>query len=241
MIKKIKKFSDAFFTFLGVIVVAALLVFYIFIENPVTYFLYAFIIAAAVNFKRLRSIRVDFRNIIRDFSVILGIVYLVIITIMSLSPFLTIQEFKISHWNWKTVDAGEIKALPSWDSGYKRMGNSYADVYYTYQSGRTLYKKTESEALKRYYPFWNSQAPDELVTAFSRYISEKIKQEDFSVFYSPENPGKSKLFLSTDLFYFQGSLFYNFITSFVTMIIGIMGLITAIILFSNRKTLGKFR
>lgn len=238
MIKKIKKFSDAFLTFLGGIVVAAMLVFYIFIENPVTYFLYAFIIAAAFNFRNLRFIRADFRNAIRDFSVSLGIVYLVVIILMSLSPFLKIQEFKISHWNWKAVDAGKTKASASWDRGYKRKGNSYADVYYTYPSGKTLYKKTEPEALKRYYPFWNSQAPDELVTEFSRYVSEKIRQKDFAVFYSPENPGKSKLFLSTDLFYFKGSLFYDFITSFVTMIIGIMGLITAIILFSNRNTLG---
>ncbi len=239
MIKKFKNFTDTFFTFLGFICIAALVVFCVFIENPVSYFLYAFFITVAVNFKGLRYLKTGFRYVIRDFSIILSAVYLVLITMMSLSPFLSIQEFKISHWNWKTIDAKEIKALPSWDSGYKRMGNSYTDVYYAYQPGRTLYTKTESEALKKYYPFWNSQKRDELVNEFSQSVSEKIEKKDFVVFYHPGNQEKSKLFLSTDLFYFQGSLFYNFITSFAMMILAMLGLVSAIVLFSLVKNRDK--
>ncbi len=155
---------------------------------------------------------------------------------MSLSPFLRIQEFKLSHWNWKTIDAREIKALSSWDNGYKRRGNSYTDVYYVYQSGIKLYKKTESGALEKYYPFWNRDENDELVREFSKSVSEKINKKDFVIFYNQKKQEKSKLFLSKDLFYFQGSFFYNFITSFVMMIFAIVGLVCAIFLFSKRIT-----
>ncbi len=117
------------------------------------------------------------------------------------------------------------------------MGNSYTDVSYIYQPGKTLYRKTESEALKRYYPFWNRQDRDVLINEFSKAVSEKIEKKDFVVFYNTENQEKSKLFLSTDLFCFQGSLFYNFITSFVMMILVILGLVSAIVLFSKRTTL----
>lgn len=235
MIKKFKNFTDTFFTALGFVCIAALVVFCVFIENPVSYFLYAFFITVAVQCKSLRYLKTGFRYVIRDFSTILSAVYLVIITVMSLSPFLTIQEFKISHRNWKAIDAKEIKARPSWDSGYKRMGNSYTDVYYVYQPDRKLYRKTESEALKKYYPFWNGQERDELVNEFSQSVSEKIEKKDFVIFYNPENQEKSKLFLSTDLFCFQGSLFYNFITSFVMMILAMLLLVLAIVLFSQMK------
>jgi len=237
MIKKFKNFTDTFFTFLGFVCIAGLVVFCVFIENPVSYFLYAFCITVAVSFKNLRHLKTGFRNVIRDFSIILSAVYLVLITVMSLSPFLRIEEFKISHWNWKAIDAKEIKALPFWDSGYKRMGNSYTDVSYIYQPDKTLYRKTESEALKRYYPFWNRQDRDVLINEFSKAVSEKIEKKDFVVFYNTENQEKSKLFLSTDLFCFQGSLFYNFITSLVMMILVILGLVSAIVLFSKRTTL----
>ncbi len=103
MIKKFKNFTDTFFTFLGFICIAALVFFCIFIENPVSYFLYAFFITVAVSFKNLRHLKTDFRNVIRDFSIILSAVYLVLITVMSLSPFLRIEEFKISTGTGKQL------------------------------------------------------------------------------------------------------------------------------------------
>jgi hypothetical protein len=227
----IKKFADNFFTFLGFLGIAVLVVFCVFIENPVTYFLYSVLITVAVNFKSLRSLKNDFRYVIRDFSIILSAIYLVLITGMSLSPFLRIQEFKLSHWNWKAIDAREMKALSFWDSGYKRRGNSTTDVYYVYQSGIKLYKKTEFGALKKYYPFWNGDQNDELVREFSKSVSEKIMKKDFVILYNQKKQEKSKLFLSQDLFYFQGSFFYNFITSFVMMIFAIVGLLCAIVIF----------
>ncbi|MCJ8152302.1 hypothetical protein MKJ01_00835 [Chryseobacterium sp. SSA4.19] len=232
----IKKFTDTFFTFLGFVVIAALMIFIVFIENPVTYFLYAFLITLAVNFKNLKYLKSSFLYVIRKFSITLIVVYLVLIIVMSLSPFLRIQEFKISHWNWKAIHPKEIKALPDWDSGYKRMGNSYVDIQYEYQSGGKLYKNKESEVLKKYYPFWNGTEHDKLVSEFSKSVSEKIEQKDFIAFYTPEHPQKSKFFLSTDLFYFQGSLFYNFVTSFVMVIMGIAGLVLLIILSQIKKS-----
>jgi hypothetical protein len=235
MIKKLKKISDNFSTFLGFLGMTALLVFFICIENPLRYFLYALGIAVAVNFKDLRYLRINFRSVTRNYLTATGIIYLLIITVLSLSPFLSIQEFKASHWNWKPINASSVKALSFWDSGYRRMGNSYADIHYKYRFGGKSYKNKESEALKKYYPFWNGSKPDELVTEFSKSVSEKIEKKDFIVFCNPKQPQKSKFFLSTDLFYFQGSEFYNFITSFAMMTFSILGIISAIFIFSNRK------
>lgn len=214
---------------------AALVIICVFIENPITYLLYAFLITVAVHFNRLKDIKTDFRYVIRDFSIILSVIYLVLIIVMSLSPFLKIQEFKISHWNWKATETKEIKAVTAWHNGYKRMGNSYTDVSYTYKAGNELYKKTESDAMKKYYPFWNFQENDERVNEFSQSVSEKIRKKDFVIFYSQKNPEKSKLFLSGDLFYFQGSLFYDFVTSFVIAIFTVIGLLCAFFIFENKK------
>lgn len=231
----IKKFTDHFFRFLGYFGMAALVIICVFIENPITYLLYAFLITVAVHFNRLKDIKTDFRYVIRDFSIILSVIYLVLIIVMSLSPFLKIQEFKISHWHWKATETKQIRAVTAWHNGYKRMGNSYTDVYYTYQAGNELYKKTESKALEKYYPFWNFQENDERVNEFSQSVSEKIRKKDFVIFYSQKNPEKSKFFLSSDLFYFQGSLFYDFITSFAIAIFTVIGLLCAFFIFGSNK------
>ncbi|WP_261511132.1 hypothetical protein [Chryseobacterium paludis] len=235
MIDKIEKIANIFFIFLGYIGMAALVVFLVFIENPVRYFFYALSITTFIHFKNFRYLRIDFKKVGGNFLLTISIIYLSLITILSVSPFLTIQEFKISHFTWKPVEAKTIKSSSFWDTGYKRRGNSYATIYYEYQADGKRYKNSEPEALKKYYPIWNTSKTDDLIIEFSKSVSEKIKNKDYIIFKSPNHHDKSRLFLSTDIIYFQGSLLYNMATSMATIILTILGLLSIILIFSGKS------
>lgn len=240
MTGKIKKIADTFSIVLGFIVMGAGILFLVFIENPVRYFFYVLFLAVVINFKSFPNLRIDLKKVAGNFLITLCVAYLSLITLLSLSPFLKIQEFKLSHPGWKPVSAQIIKPTALWDTGYKREGNSYVDVYYEYLSDGKLYKNSASEALYQYYPLWNRKKSHELVNEFSKSVSEKIKKKDYIIFSDPDQPEKSKLFLSTDLFYFQGSLFYNMVTGIAALLLIILGLTAAIFLVPlNRQREGK--
>ncbi|MBL1219748.1 hypothetical protein JET18_02805 [Chryseobacterium sp. L7] len=211
---KSKKIADYFLVFLKAIAIAAFIIFVAYIENPVRYFFYALFVAILVNFKSLRNLRIDFKNVIQKFSIRAGLIYLFLITVFSVSPFLKIQEFKASHWNWTSPDEIIIHPTVLWDTGYRRKGNSYADVIYKYQYKGTSYKNSESEILKKHYPFWNWKDRDELIPDFATAVSEKIRAKDYILLINPKQPQQSKLFLSSDFLYFQGSLFYDAVTGY---------------------------
>lgn len=235
MIGKFKKISDTFFTVLGSIAIVGGILFLVFIENPVRYFFYALLLVIVTNFKSLRNIRTDLKKTAQHLLITTGVVYVVLITVLSLSPFLKIMEFKWSHQNWKPVNAQKIQPFTSWDTGYKRKGNSYVNIDYEYQYNGTTYQNSEPEALYRYYPFWNRKKSRELVDEFSKSVSEKIQKRDYLILTNPDQPEKSKLFLSTDLFYFQGSLFYNAVTGLGVFIFIFLGIITAVFLWSLKR------
>lgn len=235
MIEKFKKISDLFFKILGIIVVGGGISFVVFIENPVRYFLYAVLLVTATNFKSLGDLRNDLKKTAGKLLTATGVVYLALITILSLSPFLKVMEFKWSHPDWKPVNSQTIQPFTSWDNGYKRKGNSYVNIDYEYQFNGTNYKNSEPEALKKYYPFWNRKKSRELVNGFSKSVSEKIQKRDYLILTNPHQPEKSKLFLSTDLFYFQGSLFYDAVTGLVAFILIFLGIIGAIFIWSFKK------
>lgn len=235
MAGKFKKISDIFFKVLGSIVIVGALVVLVFIENPVRYFVYAVLLVLITNFKSFRNLRTDFKKTAQNLLVTTGVVYLVLITLLSLSPFLKIQEFKWSHRDWKPVNVQKIQPFTSWDSGYKRKGNSYVNIDYEYQFNGTPYKNSQSEALYRYYPFWNRKKSRELVDEFSKSVSEKIQKRDYLVLANPDQPEKSKLFLSTDLFYFQGSLFYDLVTGLAVFILIFLGIIGAVFMWPLKR------
>lgn len=236
---KFKKISDTFFNVLGILVVGAGILFIVFIENPVRFFIYAVLASIIIQIQSFRDFRRASGRIVRNLLTGAGIIYLLFITVLSVSPFLKIQEFKISHLNWKIVEPVLLKPYFSWDSGYKRKGNSYADVYYQYQYKGKSYKNTESEVLKKYYPIWNRKNKDELVPEFSESVSGKIKDKDYILFIHPEQPQQSKLFLSSDVLYVQGSLFYDAVTGFASFIIIFLCIIAAIFILPKKRFLLK--
>lgn len=235
MAGKFKKISDIFFKVLGSIVIVGGLVVLVFIENPVRYFVYAVLLVMVTNFKSLWNVRTDLKKTAQNLLVTTGVVYLLLITVLSLSPFLKIMEFKWSHRDWRPVNAQKIQPFTSWDSGYKRKGNSYVNIDYEYQFNGTPYKNSEPEALYKYYPFWNRKKSRELVDEFSKSVSEKIQKRDYLILTNPDQPEKSKLFLSTDLFYFQGSLFYDLVTGLAVFILIFLGIIGAIFMWPLKK------
>ncbi|KMQ65639.1 hypothetical protein ACM46_07130 [Chryseobacterium angstadtii] len=235
MTEKFKKISDTFFTVLGGILVGGGIIFLVFIENPVRYFFYTVLLVAATNFKNFRNFKIDFKKAARGFLITTAVIYLSLITVLSVSPFLKIMEFKWSHSDWKPVNAQTIQPFTSWDTGYKRKGNSFVNIDYEYQFSGTTYKNSESEALYQYYPFWNRETSQDLVKEFSKSVSEKIQKRDYLILTNPDQPEKSKLFLSTDLLYFQGSLFYDAVTGFAALILIFLAIIGAVFMWPRKR------
>jgi hypothetical protein len=239
MTTKNKKATHSFFHYLKLILVAAFIVCLVFIANPARYFCYALLISIVISLKSFQNFRVDYKKTVKDFCLKLTLTYFAIITLLSVSPFLTVQEFKASHLNWIAVNPVTIKPSFSWDNGYKRKGNSYADAYYEYNYKGESYENTESKALKKYYPFWERRDVNELISEFSIPVKEKISRKNYIFLISPGKPEKSKLFLSTDLFYFQGSLFYNMVTGMAGFLLIVLGIIGSIFLLSLNGQRGR--
>jgi hypothetical protein len=227
-----KKFTDQFFTFLGFIAMAAILSIFVFFVNPVRFLIYAVIIALVFNYKLFRNFRFEVKKTAEILLFSLGTAYLLITTILSVSPYLASQEFRFSHASWVETNVTAVSQKALWDNGYRRKGNAYADIYYTYNAAGKNLKNSEHEAAKRYYPFWESRESKSLVQEFSEVISKKLDEKTYFAFYDPKNPQNSKFFLSKDLIDFRGSLLYDFVTSLVVLLLFISLLILGSLLLS---------
>jgi len=230
-----KKIFEVFLNTIGFIVLLGMIISYLFIFNPVRFVVYALIIAIIINFKNFFQVNINVKTKAKYFAIKLSVTYLLILTILSLSPMLTLEEFRFSHQNWIQIEPKIRNAKALWDNGYKRKGNTYADIDYLYEYQGKIHQKTEHEAVKMYYPFWDRRKPESLRKEFSYILSEKINEKTYTAFFDPENQNKSRLLVSTDLFYFRGSLLYDFITSFVFCLMAFLLLIVAVVLLFLRS------
>ena len=208
---------------------------YLFIFNPVRFVIYALIIVIIINFKNFFQVNINVKTKAKYFAIKLSVTYLLILTVLSLSPMLMLKEFRFSHQNWIQIEPKITNAKALWDNGYRRKGNTYADIDYLYEYQGQIHQKTEHEAVKMYYPFWDRRKPESLRKEFSYILSETINEKTFTAFCDPENQNKSRLFVSKDLLYFRGSLLYDFITSFVFCLMAFLLLILSVVLLLLRS------
>jgi hypothetical protein len=230
-----KKIFEVFLNTIGFIVLLGMIISYLFIFNPVRFIVYALIIAIIINFKNFFQVDINVKTKAKYFAIKLSVTYILILTILSLSPMLMLKEFRFSHQNWIQIEPKITNAKALWDNGYKRKGNTYADIDYLYEYQGKIHQKTEHEAVKMYYPFWDRRKPENLRKEFSYILSEKINEKTYTAFFDPENQNKSRLLVSTDLLYFRGSLLYDFITSFVFCLMAFLLLIVAAVLLFLRS------
>jgi|GEM_PF-2457353 len=236
MIGKPKNIFDLFLSILGFIVLSVMVIFCLFIINPVRFVIYALIITIIISFKNFFQVNINVKTKAKDFAIKFSIAYLLILTILSLSPFLTLNEFRFSHQNWIQIEPKITNAKALWDNGYRRKGNTYADIDYRYEYQEKIHQNTEHEAVKMYYPFWDSRKSESLRKEFSYILSKKINEKTYTAFCDPENQNKSRLFASTDLLYFRGSLLYDFITNFVfCLMVFLLIIVSVVLLFLRSK------
>lgn len=199
-----------------------LLIIYV-IVNPISIFILSFLISILIlrpNLKLKKAWK-------RLFYLCL-IIYIFLISLHSISPFLQYQEFRLSHWNWEKVEGKPENVHVKWEEIFRQKSpKAVADIQYSFQLNDESKKATEFDALKIYYPYFAGNTDDkkeELKRELSQQINQHIANKDEVILANPKN-GKSKLFITTEKILLKNSGVYNFITDIGQMFFGIALLI----------------
>ncbi|MGE8292562.1 MAG: hypothetical protein ACN6ON_12820 [Sphingobacterium sp.] len=163
--------------------------------------------------------------------ILLVVVYSVVISVFSVSPYLERKEFALTHPSWVAV----IPSIRNLTSDIQRGKTKYAYVNLEYQftaDGHAYSRKLEkAEKLHSFFPIIGEQRFEEMrIELLDRAIKKKEANE-YLLFYNPNNPKQQKFFLANDSFYPQGAWLYHilFVYCILFLIIGI-----AVLLFKIR-------
>ncbi|WP_131724363.1 hypothetical protein [Chryseobacterium indologenes] len=233
MKKSFKHIVDRIFTSLGAVIMAAMILTFIFIVNSYHYFIYALIISSLVFILRKTQV-IGWKKKGEYFLMLLVCIYVFLLVLFSVSPFLRFKEFQGTHLRWNTAEAKVIFYQSGWDKpSRKSSGYAYSDITYAYKIGQHNFTRTELKAEKLYYPVWESKNRiQKLKTKILQRTEQQIAEGKFIVMYNPGNLSESKLFISTKPVYLQGSGLYAF-----AVMIGIILLLATFCLIFTRKKL----
>jgi energy-coupling factor transporter transmembrane protein EcfT len=222
--KGFKHITNRFFDYLGAVVVTAMLIVFIFVVNNYHYFIYATIIAGVIFMVRKTS-KQGWKEKGKYFLILTGLVYVPLLLLFSVSPFLRFAEFRCTHPGWKTAEAEDLSYGSEWEPRKRRSsGYAYSDISYSYQVGTRSFTHKEHSVEKLYYPVWESDRKIlELKDDLLQRTKERIRKGKFMLLYNAETPSESKFFISRQLLYPQGSELYAYII-FISIIFFSMAL-----------------
>ncbi|MDR6922598.1 MULTISPECIES: hypothetical protein [Chryseobacterium] len=232
MKKNFKHIVNRIFESLAAVIMAAMILAFIFIVNSYHYFIYALIISALVFILR-KTQRKVWKKKGEYFLMLLGFIYVFMLILFSVSPFLRFKEFQVTHLRWNTAESKVVFYQSGWDKPYRKSsGYAYSDITYTYKIGQRSFTRTEHKAEKLYYPVWESKNRiHKLKSEILQRTEQQIAERKFILLYNPGNLSESKLFISTQPLYLQGSGLY----AFAVMIGIILLLATFCIIFTQKK------
>ena len=230
-----KKKKPGFFDYLSMLFVFLLGATVLFLMNPYRYLFYALVIGGAV-FAFKNKVWINPKKWLTEGLTVCGIVYLILISLLSVSPWLQVTEFRLSHWNWRKVSGNTKSIHPDWDGGYRRAkGYAYADVFYSYVTDYRHFENVEKKAVKRYYPFFKS---DSTMARLQRQIAKTLedagRKNSFIIFYRIAKPAESKLFVDDAVFEPRGSMLYGLALLMILFILALI-LIFISFLFSKKQ------
>lgn len=220
------------------ILIAVISFFFLFIWNPFQLAIYSLLIGSvlyiAMSIRKYEWRQLNRSNLER-YLVNVGIVYLFVVVLYSLSPYLRLKEFQLVHPHYHVVEGD---ATASRYGIYRQKGNlySFVDVDYSYQINGIRYQQQQKEALKFYsFPIFSNTKADYLKDRVGRLFNEIQQQQSYVILVNNERPADSRFFSGREVFYWSGSMLKNFLAGilFMITIVGLVGLMA--FLFRNYK------
>lgn len=139
----------------------------------------------------------------------LASIYLVMIVVYSISPLVQQAEFRMTHPGWTNAAASLTGYTTGYHIGYRSSNSyAYADASYRYQAAGVPYTATAAQQARNYRWFWID--PEPLRVQSGKRVARAMQQHDYTVYYNRQRPSESRLFLTADLVYFNGSGLKNF-------------------------------
>jgi len=229
--------------FLQWLVAAAFIVVIVFWGNSYRYFIYALVCSSLLYFflqkivpsklgnsdGREAHYDVNGRRITMQggkrvaFGILLVAVYILIISVFSVSPSLERKEFALTHPSWVAT----APAIINFQSKIHRGKTKYAylNIEYRYTANAQLYLRKLDKAEKHYafLPVMSQRRFEGMRTELFDRAKRKIAHKEYILFYNPQNIEQQKFFLTDDSFYLQGSwlcdILFVYLSLFVFIVI----------------------
>lgn len=220
------------------IFIAVISFFFVFVWNPFQLAIYSLFIGLilyiATNIRQYEWRQLN-RNNLERYLFNVGIVYLFMVVLYSLSPYLRLKEFQFVHPHYQVVEGD---ATASHYGVYRQKGNlySFVDIDYSYQVNGVRYQQQQKAALKFYsFPIFSNAKADYLTEQVNREFDQIRQQRSYVILVNNERPADSRFFSGREVFYWSGSILKNFLSGILFMIavVGLVGLMA--FLFRNYK------
>ncbi len=164
------------------------------------------------------------------FVVLLAAVYVLIISVFSVSPSLERKEFALTHPSWIAT----VPAIINFESKIHRGKTKYTylNVEYQYTANGQLYLRKLDKAEKQYafLPIVSQRRFEQMRTELLDRANGLIANKEYILFYNPQNTEQQKFCLADDSFYLQGSWLYDILFVYLLLFLFIV-----IIAFLFRK------
>jgi len=234
------------------LVVAAFIVVFVFVFNSYRYLLYALICSSVLYFPLTKIIAnklsnqdgsekvrydVNGKRVTMQMSkltasvILLIVVYSVVISVFSISPYLERKEFVLTHPNWVAVTPSILNLTADIQRGKNKY--AYIDLEYQFTADKHLYSKKigKAEKLYSFFPIIGKRRFEEMRIDLLNRATKKNIAKECLLFYNPNDPEQQKFFLANDNFYPQGSWLYDmlFVFSTIFSVIVIMAMLFKII------------
>lgn len=143
------------------------------------------------------------------FVVLLVGVYVVLVSVFSVSPHLERKEFMVTHPNWIAVTPSIRNLACNIQRGKTKY--AYLDLEYQFTASKHSYSKKmdKVEKLYSFFPIIGQRRFEEMRIELLDRATKKNVAKEYLLFYNPNDPEQQKFFLANDNFYPQGSWLYN--------------------------------
>lgn len=156
------------------------------------------------------------------FVVLLAAVYVLIISVFSVSPSLERKEFALTHPSW----AATVPAIINVESKIQRGKTKYAylNIEYRYAANGQLYLRKLAKAEKHYsfLPVMNQRRFEGMRTELLDRAKTKIADKEYILYYNPQNIEQQTFFLADDSFYLQRSWLYHILFVYLLLFLFIV-------------------
>lgn len=156
------------------------------------------------------------------FVILLVAVYVLTISVFSVSPSLARKEFALTHPSWVAAAPAILKFESKIHRGKTKY--AYLNIEYRYTANGQLYWRKLDKTEKHYafLPVMSQRRFEGIRTELLDRAKRRIADKEYILFYNPQNIEQQTFFLSNDSFYPQGSWLYNILFVYLLLFLFIV-------------------